>query len=173
MSRSLRPWCGDEISQYTYYEIQGIQKSKDDYQKFYTWMLRFCLIALVGVVVAVGIMSYLIPLSITRPFKELSQVTDEIAKGNLSVRANVNTGVEATALSNSMNTMIDKINELLEQVTTERIRLRKAEFELCRHGSIRISSIIRWMPSSGWQKQANRSGSSVWCEIFRISSVLP
>ena len=120
----------DEISQYTYYEIQGIQKSKDDYQKFYTWMLRFCLIALVGVVVAVGIMSYLIPLSITRPFKELSQVTDEIAKGNLSVRANVNTGVEATALSNSMNTMIDKINELLEQVTTEQIRLRKAEFEL-------------------------------------------
>ena len=118
----------DEISQYTYYEIQGIQKSKDDYQKFYTWMLRFCLIALVGVVVAVGIMSYLIPLSITRPFKELSQVTDEIAKGNLSVRANVNTGVEATALSNSMNTMIDKINELLEQVTTEQIRLRKAEF---------------------------------------------
>ena len=116
----------DEISQYTYYEIQGIQKSKDDYQKFYTWMLRFCLIALVGVVVAVGIMSYLIPLSITRPFKELSQVTDEIAKGNLSVRANVNTGVEATALSNSMNTMIDKINELLEQVTTEQIRLRKA-----------------------------------------------
>ena len=67
----------DEISQYTYYEIQGIQKSKDDYQKFYTWMLRFCLIALVGVVVAVGIMSYLIPLSITRPFKELSQVTDD------------------------------------------------------------------------------------------------
>ena len=126
-----RTWkSGKMMSQYTYYEIQGIQKSKDDYQKFYTWMLRFCLIALVGVVVAVGIMSYLIPLSITRPFKELSQVTDEIAKGNLSVRANVNTGVEATALSNSMNTMIDKINELLEQVTTEQIRLRKAEFEL-------------------------------------------
>lgn len=52
-------------------------------------------------------------------------MTDEIAKGNLSVRANVNTGVEATALSNSMNTMIDKINELLEQVTTEQIRLQQ------------------------------------------------
>ena len=148
----------DEISQYTYYEIQGIQKSKDDYQKFYTWMLRFCLIALVGVVVAVGIMSYLIPLSITRPFKELSQVTDEIAKGNLSVRANVNTGVEATALSNSMNTMIDKINELLEQVTTEQIRLRKAEFELLQaqinpHFLYNTLDAIIWLVEAGEQKR--------------------
>ena len=148
----------DEISQYTYYEIQGIQKSKDDYQKFYTWMLRFCLIALVGVVVAVGIMSYLIPLSITRPFKELSQVTDEIAKENLSVRANVNTGVEATALSNSMNTMIDKINELLEQVTTEQIRLRKADFELLQaqinpHFLYNTLDAIIWLAEAGEQKR--------------------
>ena len=54
-------------------------------------LLRFCLIALVGVVVACRyhVLSDSAEAS-RRPIKESSQVTDEIAKGNLSVRANVN-----------------------------------------------------------------------------------
>jgi len=47
-----------------------------------------------------------------------------------SPRSDVTGGLEARVLSDSMNTMIDKINELLEQVKTEQVRLRKAEFEL-------------------------------------------
>ena len=48
----------------------------------------------------------------------------------MSVRSEVFDGLETSVLSTSLNAMIDKINELLEQVTTEQTRLRKAEFEL-------------------------------------------
>ena len=121
---------GDTISQYIYYEIRGIQESRQQYQDFFVNMIRFSIIAFTLILVLFLFLSYYIPLSITSPIRRLTQVTDQVAKGDLTVRSDVTGGVEAQVLSDSLNTMIDKINELLEQVKTEQIRLRKAEFEL-------------------------------------------
>ena len=121
---------GDTISQYIYYEIRGIQESRQQYQDFFVNMIRFSIIAFALILILFLFLSYYIPLSITSPIRRLTQVTDQVAKGDLTVRSDVTGGVEAQVLSDSLNTMIDKINELLEQVKTEQIRLRKAEFEL-------------------------------------------
>ena len=121
---------GDTMSQYIYYEIRGIQESRQQYQDFFVNMIRFSIIAFTLILVLFLFLSYYIPLSITSPIRRLTQVTDQVAKGDLTVRSDVTGGVEAQVLSDSLNTMIDKINELLEQVKTEQIRLRKAEFEL-------------------------------------------
>jgi len=121
---------GDTMSQYIYYEIRGIQESRQQYQDFFVNMIRFSIIAFTLILALFLFLSYYIPLSITSPIRRLTQVTDQVAKGDLTVRSDVTGGVEAQVLSDSLNTMIDKINELLEQVKTEQIRLRKAEFEL-------------------------------------------
>ena len=86
------------------------------YQDFFVNMIRFSVIAFALILMLCLFLSYYIPLSITRPIRRLTQVTDQVAKGDLTVRSDVTGGLEARVLSDSMNTMIDKINELLERI---------------------------------------------------------
>ena len=89
------------------------------------------------------------------------------------MRSDVTGGVEAQVLSDSLNTMIDKINELLEQVKTEQIRLRKAEFELLQsqinpHFLYNTLDAIVWLAEAGEQKKVVSMVGSL-SDFFRIS----
>ena len=72
-----------------------------------------------------------------------------------------------------LNTMIDKINELLEQVKTEQVRLRKAEFELLQsqinpHFLYNTLDAIVWLAEAGEQKKVVSMVGSL-SDFFRIS----
>ena len=136
-------------------------------------LVRFLIITFSGILVLVVLLSYYIPLSITRPIRKLSEVTDQVAKGNLTVRSDVKTGMEVSILSNSLNTMIDKINELLEQITKEQVRLRKAEFELLQsqinpHFLYNTLDAIIWLAEAGEQKKVVSMVGNL-SEFFRTS----
>lgn len=163
----------ETVFQYVFYEIRDIQQARDEYMDFYVTMLRFSLVAFGLISVLIVFLSYYIPLSITRPIRKLSEVTDQVAKGDLSVRSDVRTGAEVTMLNDSLNTMIDKINELLEQVKKEQISLRKAEFELLQsqinpHFLYNTLDTIVWLAESGEQKKVVRMVGSL-SDFFRAS----
>lgn len=163
----------DTIFQYIYYEISDLQQLSAEYQNFFIRMVRFFILSFAGILVLLLFLSYYIPLSITRPIRKLSEVTDQVAKGDLNVHFEARSGVEVSRLSDSLNTMIDKINELLEQVTTEQIRLRKAEFELLQtqinpHFLYNTLDTIIWLAEAGKQKEVVSMVGSL-SEFFRTS----
>lgn len=163
----------ESIFQYLYYEIQDIEQSHMQYKNFFVAMINYSLIAFGAILVLIVILSYWIPRSITKPIRRLAEVTDQVAKGDLAVRSSVNAGIEVNLLSDSMNSMIDKINELLEQVTTEQIRLRKAEFELLQsqinpHFLYNTLDAIVWLAEAGEQKKVVSMVGSL-SEFFRSS----
>lgn len=163
----------ETIFQYIYYEIKDIQKARTEYQDFFMQMIRFSIIAFALILILITFLSYYIPLSITHPIRKLSEVTDQVAKGDLTVRSDVRSGAEVSVLNDSLNTMIDKINELLEQVKTEQGRLRKAEFELLQsqinpHFLYNTLDTIVWLAEAGEQKKVVDMVGSL-SDFFRTS----
>lgn len=163
----------ETIFQYISFETVEMQQTHQEYQQFFQ---KLILISVIGFVLVFGLtlfLSYQIPKSITRPLQKLTEVTEQVAEGNLSVRSDVQTGGEVGVLSASLNTMIDKINELLEQVTTEQVRLRKAEFELLQsqinpHFLYNTLDAIIWLAEAGEQKKVVSMVRSL-SEFFRTS----
>ncbi len=163
----------DTIFQYIYYEISDLQHLSTEYRNIFVSTVRFIVVAYACIFTLLLILSYYIPLSITRPIRKLSEVTDQVAKGDLSVRFDARSGVEVSRLSDSLNAMIDKINELLAQVTKEQIRLRKAEFELLQmqinpHFLYNTLDTIVWLAEAGKQKEVVQMVGSL-SEFFRTS----
>lgn len=163
----------ESFLQYIYYEVKDLQALRSEYESFYDRMVRFSGFTFAGILLLVVFLFYRVPLSITQPIRKLSEVTGQVAKGDFTVRFDVRSSAEVSMLSDSLNLMIDKINELLEQVTMEQTRLRRAEFELLQsqinpHFLYNTLDAIVWLAEAGEQKKVVSMVGSL-SEFFRTS----
>lgn len=64
---------------------------------------------------------------ITKPFKKLTSTMKEVQKGNLQVRLNVKGNDEIAQLGHTFNSMIDKVNQLIDREYKAVLNQKKAE----------------------------------------------
>jgi methyl-accepting chemotaxis protein len=81
----------------------------------------FAFLATVLIVTSIG---YLVYLTITRPLHQLALLTRRIAKGETDARAEISGRDEFYLVANSMNRMLDKIVQLIQQAQDQRDELQ-------------------------------------------------
>ncbi len=163
----------DTVNEYIHAELKELQTTRQEYQAVFERLISILIAASVIIGIFVAAMSYYIPRSITRPIAHIRQVTDQVARGDLSVRVETSEGIDISALGESLNTMIQEINDLLDQVRAEQVRLRKAQIRLLQaqinpHFLYNTLDTIVWLAESGDQKMVVSMVGSL-SDFFRTS----
>ncbi|MBM7603903.1 two-component system sensor histidine kinase YesM [Metabacillus crassostreae] len=101
---------------------QAIFKINSIFQKVF-------LVQLISFIIFFLLLAYILQ-TITKPLVHLSNVAETVQSGNLKVRSNVQNKDEIGKLSNSFNLMLDRVNEMISEITETQIRKRKAELSM-------------------------------------------
>ncbi|MBO4903908.1 MAG: sensor histidine kinase [Lachnospiraceae bacterium] len=148
----------EEIFQYVFYEIRDMQTEKAEMDDFYRRAMTGSFITFSILTLMVIFFSIYLPGSFTKPIKDLVEVTDRISRGDLKVRSTNDSHDEVGTLATSMNQMIIKINELLQQITKEQIRIKETELELLQsqinpHFLYNTLDTIIWLAEGGDERR--------------------
>lgn len=128
--RVLTSLIQDSILEYIYYDTLEMENVRAEMEEQTVRTMELSVILLFVMVGGALFFSVIISNSISNPIKKLSDITNQVAKGDLLVRSDIQSGAEVKILSDSLNIMIEKLSNLIETVKIEQTNLREAELKL-------------------------------------------
>ena len=148
----------DTILEYIYYETMEMENVRAEMEVEMLKNMEFMIIMVIIMILGGLFISIFISNSISKPVKELSYITNQVAKGDLTVRSHIKNGAEVKMLSDSLNIMIEKLSNLIETVKIEQSNLRETEIKLLQeqinpHFLYNTLDTIVWLAESGRHKE--------------------
>ena len=120
----------DDIQYYIYYQTQSIEDLKIQLNTQIKSFLVCCCFLVVVIFIIAFTTAMFILTSITKPIRKLCKVTEQIAEGDFSVRAEVNSQDELAILADSVNDMSENLEVLVEKIKEDERKMRYAELRL-------------------------------------------
>lgn len=120
----------ENIQNYIYYETLSLKDMRAQLSAQVERALHISIISFAVVSAAAALLSSFMARSVSKPIEELCLVTEQAAAGDFGARAEGSAGDEIAVLSDSFNSMIGKIGDLVENIRQEQLRLRDTELKL-------------------------------------------
>ena len=136
-------------------------------------MLGISFIILVGVLIITWILVIVISDSISKPLQHLCQLTRQVGAGDFSMQKINGSGDEVATLAISFNNMVGKIEDLVANVKSEQVNLRRTELKLLQaqinpHFLYNTLDTIIWMAEDGQSEEIVEIVSAL-SAFFRVS----
>jgi len=162
----------DDIQYYIYYQTKSIENLKLQLNTQVKSFLVFCVVLVVIIALIAIIAAMIILNSIIRPIRKLCQITGQIAKGDFSARAEVNTSDEIAVLTGSVNDMTENLEVMVNKIKEDERKMRYAELRLLQeqinpHFLYNTLDTIVWLIESNVFDQAVNMVVSL-SEFFRL-----
>ena len=158
----------DNIQSYIYYQTKSMEHLTSQLNVRVHSFTLFCGILLV----MVAILIVMIVTDIIRPIRALSKVTEQVAEGDFSARAQVETQDEVAVLADSVNRMTESLEGLVSKIKEDERKMRKADLRLLQE-QINPHFLYNTLDTIVWLIEGNDSDKAVnmvmsLSEFFRL-----
>ncbi|MCR5792986.1 MAG: sensor histidine kinase [Lachnospiraceae bacterium] len=163
----------DTILELLYYENKDMENVRAEIGTLTAHTILISFVIWILLVAYIFYFTLHIPKVISDPIRDLCYLTDQVAGGNLQVRAQLEGSIEVKELGSSLNEMISEIQELLDTVREEQTQLREAELELLQmqinpHFLYNTLDTIIWLAEAGEKKEVVHMVGAL-SDFFRVS----
>jgi two-component system, sensor histidine kinase YesM len=114
---------------FTGWKLVSIVPYKQAVNKINSIFNKVFVVQVVSFTVFLLLMTYLLR-TITKPIVHLGNIAESVKRGNLAIRSRIKSRDEVGQLSDSFDHMLDRVNEMIKEITVTEERKRKAELDM-------------------------------------------